>query len=90
VSSAVLPKRPSRSWLGARVALVGLTSLALVGGVAQTAHAALPTGPTTTGLTGARPSATTVDFPISDQVQASVDVVTGNLMVNTVGCPCPG
>lgn len=90
MSSAVLPKRPSRSWLGARVALVGLTSLALVGGVAQTAHAALPTGPTTTGLTGARPSATTVDFPISDQVQASVDVVTGNLMVNTVGLSLPG
>jgi len=90
VSSAVLPARQPRSWLGARVALVGLTSLALVGGVAQTANAALPAGPATTGLTGARPSATALDFPISDQVQASVDVVTGNLMVNTIGLSLPG
>jgi len=67
-----------------------VTCAALVGGVAQSASAALPSGPATTGLTGSRPSATALQFPISDQVQASVDVVTGNLMVNTIGLSLPG
>jgi RHS repeat-associated protein len=64
------------------VTVLGLSS-ALVVGVSESAAAALPTGPTVTGFTGARPSATRLSFPISDQVGASVDVATGNLMVST-------
>jgi len=67
-----------------------VTCAALVGGVAQSASAALPSGPATTGLTGSRPSATALSFPISDQVQASVDVATGNLLVTTAGIAMPG
>ncbi|WP_181408443.1 RHS repeat-associated core domain-containing protein [Schumannella sp. 10F1B-5-1] len=36
-----------------------------------------------TGVTGARPGATQLPFPISDQVSARVDVATGNLLVST-------
>lgn len=67
----------------ARAAAIGVLAIALAGGVAQSASAALPTGPTSTGLTGVRPSATRLPFPISDQVSASVDIATGNLMVST-------
>lgn len=73
-----------------KTALVGVVSVALVGGVAQAAHAAIPTGPTTTGLTGSRPSATTLPFAVSDQVGAAVDVATGNLEVTTAGLALPG
>lgn len=62
---------------------MALTAAGLVGIVAVPAHAALPSGPTTTGLTGSRPSATNLSFPISDRVSAKVDVATGNLFVNT-------
>ena len=67
----------------ARAAAIGVLAIALAGGVAQSASAALPTGPTSTGLTGVRPSASRLPFPISDQVSASVDIATGNLMVST-------
>lgn len=91
MSSTLLPPRPHRGGrFAAKAALVGITCAALVGGVAQTAQAAIPTGPTTTGLTGERPSATSLPFDISDQVQASVDVATGNLLVSTVGLALPG
>lgn len=91
MSRALVSERPRRrGGFAARAALVGVTCAALVGGVAQTAQAALPAGPTTTGLTGARPSATSLPFAISDQVQASVDVATGNLQLNTVGLALPG
>lgn len=70
--------------------IVGITCAALVGGVAQTAHAALPTGPAATGLTGARSNATALSFGISDRVAASVDVATGNLLVATQGLNLPG
>jgi RHS repeat-associated protein len=50
----------------------------------------LATGPTTTGLTGARPSATSLPFTIDDQVGAKVDVGTGNLEVTTGGLTLPG
>lgn len=73
-----------------KTAVVGVVSAALVGGVAQTAHAAIPTGPTTTGVTGSRPSATTLPFAVSDQVGVAVDVATGNLEVTTAGLPLPG
>ncbi|WP_182047590.1 RHS repeat domain-containing protein [Curtobacterium sp. ME26] len=69
---------------------MGVVSLALVGGVTQVAHAAIPTGPTTTGLTGSRPSATTLPFAVSDQVGVAVDVATGNLEVTTAGLSLPG
>jgi len=41
-------------------------------------------------MTGARPSATHVSFPISDQVSAAVDVGTGNLEVSTQAMTLPG
>jgi RHS repeat-associated protein len=41
-------------------------------------------------LTGPRPSATRVPFPISDRVSASVDVGTGNLLVTTTELNLPG
>ena len=50
----------------------------------------IPVGPSTVGLTGSRPSATTLPFPISDQVEASVDVATGNLLVSTAGLSLTG
>ena len=73
-----------------KTALVGVVSVSLVGGVAQAAHAAIPTGPTTTGLTGSRPSATSLPFAVSDQVGVAVDVATGNLEVTTAGLALPG
>ena len=39
---------------------------------------------------GARPGATRVPFTISDELQASVDVGSGNLMVSTVDRSAPG
>lgn len=71
-------------------AIVGITCAALVGGVAQTAYAALPTGPSVTGLTGARPSATQLPFFASDQVNVTIDVGTGNLMVAAQNLELPG
>jgi RHS repeat-associated protein len=74
--------------------LVGVVSasLALVvfaSPAAAAVRAGLPVGPTVTGLTGNRPSATRLTFPVSDQVQASVDVGTGNLEVATIGFSLP-
>lgn len=62
---------------------VGLLSAALLVGVAAPAYAALPTGPVTVGVTGARPGATEIPFQVSDQVGVGVDVATGNLRVST-------
>ncbi|RPE77904.1 RHS repeat-associated protein [Frondihabitans sp. PhB161] len=88
-SSATLPPRRGKVF-ALRTALVGVTCIGLVGGFAQVAHAAIPTGPSSTGLTGSRPSATSLPFRISDQVSASVDVATGNLLVSTQGLALPG
>ena len=62
----------------------------MVVAVATPANAALPPGPATTGVTGARPGATEISFGISDQVTASVDVGTGNLRVQNVSLSLPG
>ncbi|PZE27263.1 hypothetical protein DEI86_07150 [Curtobacterium sp. MCBD17_028] len=51
---------------------------------------ALPTGPTTTNVTGSRPSATNLSFGIDDQTSAQVDVATGNLLVGNSGLSLPG
>lgn len=59
-------------------------------GIAQSASAALPTAPTVTGVTGTRPSATRLTFPISDQISATVDVGTGNLEVSEQAFQLPG
>lgn len=84
-------RRPaSATSFALKTVLVGVVSVALIGGVAQAAHAAIPTGPTTTGLTGSRPSATTLPFAVSDQVGVAVDVATGNLEVTTAGLALPG
>lgn len=76
--------------IGVRTAIVAVVSLALAGGVAESAQAAMPSGPTVTGLTGARASATRLPFQISDRVNASVDVATGNLLVTANGLSLPG
>jgi RHS repeat-associated protein len=70
--------------------MVAVTAVGLVGLAAVPAQAALPTGPTTTGVTGSRPSATNLSFPISDRVAAQVDVATGNLLVSTAGLSLTG
>ncbi|MFS0729432.1 RHS repeat-associated core domain-containing protein [Curtobacterium sp. 1P10AnD] len=44
---------------------------------------ALPTGPSTTNLTGSRSSATNLSFPVDDRTSAQVDVATGNLLLST-------
>ncbi|PZF61821.1 hypothetical protein DEI81_10535 [Curtobacterium sp. MCBD17_013] len=51
---------------------------------------ALPTGPSKTGLTGKRPSATNLSFPIDDQTSAQVDVGTGNLLIANKSLILPG
>ena len=90
LSVLTAPSRRKGKRFALQAAIVGITSIALVGGVAQTAYAAIPTGPTATGLTGARPNATALPFRISDQVSASVDVATGNLLVTTQALALPG
>jgi hypothetical protein len=50
----------------------------------------LQAGPDTTNLTGGRPSQTTMPFGVSDHVQGSVDVATGNFQLNTAGLSLPG
>jgi RHS repeat-associated protein len=89
LSFLTAPSRRKGRRFALQSAIVGITSAALVGGVAQTAYAAMPTGPTTTGLTGARPNATALPFRISDEVAASVDVATGNLLVTTQALALP-
>ncbi|GAA0584386.1 RHS repeat protein [Kribbella sandramycini] len=44
----------------------------------------------TAQFTGARPSATRLPFSVSDKVNASVDVATGNLLVTTSDLSLPG
>lgn len=51
---------------------------------------ALPGSSITTGLTGDRPGATELSFPVSDQVSASVDVGTGNLRVQNLSLSLVG
>jgi RHS repeat-associated protein len=69
-------------WLGSRgIVAAGLAALLVAGGATTAFAATMPTGPSTTGLTGQRTSATRLSFPISDQVSASVDVGTGNVNV---------
>lgn len=54
----------------------------------------MPTAPAgvaaTTGKLGARPGASRLPIPISDAVDASVDVGTGNVMITVAGLPIPG
>lgn len=59
----------------------GLVALLLGSGATSAFAAGLPAGPSVTGLTGLRPNATTLSFPVSDRVSATVDVGTGNLNV---------
>jgi RHS repeat-associated protein len=70
-----------------RVALTGLLTVAMVVTLTGTAHAVvqagLPAASGGVGMTGARPSATRVSFFAGDQVNVTVDVGTGNLMVST-------
>lgn len=69
---------------------VVLLSAGFVVGVAAPANAALPPGPTTVGVTGSRPGATEIPFAVSDQVEASVDVATGNLRVSNASLSLVG
>jgi RHS repeat-associated protein len=65
-------------------------ALGLVTVVAAPANAALPEGPSTTELTGARPGATELSFAISDRVSVAVDVGTGNLRVSATSLSLVG
>lgn len=65
-------------------------AVGLVGAIPLSASASPLPAPTVVGMTGARPSATHLSFPISDQVSAAVDVGTGNLEVSTKAMTLPG
>ncbi|WP_281506274.1 RHS repeat-associated core domain-containing protein [Amycolatopsis sp. FBCC-B4732] len=78
------------SWRHSTVAAT--TALLLVSGtpIAATTAEAGQAAVLTPTLTGPRPSATRIPFPISDTVSASVDVGTGNLLVTTSDLALPG
>ncbi|WP_158603876.1 RHS repeat domain-containing protein [Cryobacterium tepidiphilum] len=59
-------------------------------GAAQATTSGLPGYSDETGLTGARPNATRLSFYVSDQVSATIDVGTGNLMVTSRNLVLPG
>ena len=80
----------NRRRVAIRAGITLAVAIALVGGIAETAQAALPSGPTVTGQTGARTGATRLTFGITDQVSATVDVGTGNLLVSTRELSLPG
>jgi RHS repeat-associated protein len=65
-----------------RIKNVGPTSMNYVVDL-QGTYTSLPGGPSTTNLTGSRPSATNLSFPIDDHTTAQVDVATGNLLLST-------
>ncbi|MBX0300626.1 S1 family peptidase [Cryobacterium sp. 1639] len=67
MSFLTAPSRFTGKRFALQSAIVGITCVALVGGITQTAYAALPTGPSTTGLAGARPNATALPFRSSEQ-----------------------
>ena len=78
----------TRGFSAASVSVV--LAVGLVGAIPLSASASPLPAPTVVGMTGARPSATHVSFPISDQVSAAVDVGTGNLEVSTQAMTLPG
>lgn len=76
-----------------------LTTLVLIAGalnlgMAAPLHAAVPVATPAAeaviGQLGARPGATRLPLPVSDQVKASLDVGTGNLMVSINALTLPG
>ena len=84
--------RPARA--AGRLATIALTAGALTLGMAVPSQAAVPVATpaaeATIGLLGARPGATRLPLPVSDSVNASVDVGTGNLMVSINALSLPG
>ncbi|MDT8910042.1 RHS repeat-associated core domain-containing protein [Amycolatopsis sp. PS_44_ISF1] len=73
------------------VVAVATTAVLLSGGALATTPAeAGTTTALTPVLTGPRPSATRIPFPISDKVSASVDVGTGNLLLTSSDLALPG
>ncbi|WP_375387334.1 hypothetical protein [uncultured Amnibacterium sp.] len=70
--------------------VLGLTAALVATGGATAIADTLPAGPSATGLTGLRPSATRLSWRLSDRLQASVDVATGNLNIRSVLRTLPG
>lgn len=72
----------------------GLSVAGLAPAQAVMAGQVMPTAPAgvaaTTGKLGARPGASRLPIPVSDAVDASVDVGTGNVMITVAGLPIPG
>jgi RHS repeat-associated protein len=90
----VRPGRWARGVLAAALA-TGLVLIPVVPAAATTVGVfALPPAPggvvDTVEQLGARPGATRLPIPISDTVQASVDVGTGNVMISIDGLSLPG
>jgi RHS repeat-associated protein len=86
-----LSTRPRSSRRGRRAAAILTATMVLSGSVlAGTPAQAGTTAVLTPILTGPRPSATRIPFPISDKVSASVDVGTGNLLLTTSDLAVPG
>ncbi|WP_345075297.1 hypothetical protein, partial [Paeniglutamicibacter cryotolerans] len=92
--AGVVPPRPQRRspWNTALVGLAGLSLIASLNtAIAPAAFAAPPVGgPAPTDLLGQRPGATALPIPVSDTVQASVDVGTGNLLLTLRGLALRG
>jgi len=80
--SVLSPKRRPLRWVGSLTS-AAVISASVVVGVAAPAVAAPLSFSGTLGVTGSRPSATQLDFAITDQTTVSVDVATGNLLVTT-------
>ena len=84
--------RPARA--AGRLATIVLTAGALTLGMAVPSQAAVPVAApaaeATIGQLGARPGATRLPLPVSDTVNASLDVGTGNLMVSISALSLPG
>lgn len=84
--------RPART--AGRLTTIVLTAGALTLGLAVPSQAAVPVATAeaeaTIGQLGARPGATRLPLPVSDTVNASLDVGTGNLMVSISALSLPG
>lgn len=82
------PHAYGRMWLAV---LVSIAMVAAMAGPAQAiTRAALPGLWDDLGVSGARPNATRLSFFVSDQISATVDVGTGNVMVAVRSLVLPG
>lgn len=87
--------RPERRRYWSRLSVAGVVTTSLLValglGVAPASFAAPPAGDASlVGLLGARPGATRLPVAINDQVNGSIDVGTGNFLLNINALTLPG